>query len=499
MKRFLLILFIALLSLTLTGCSFQELLGKGKGKTTKSSQNEQKQTIAVALDDQDPNRALILRGIEDMAKKEDMEIQVLSAKDTESAQKAQSKNNGKANGQKEQSSSQGNEKKGSSSQEGEKEQSPLKDAKVLIYKGGNKQFIQTALEAKVPVLALDEIPAGVKAAGIILPDPDQLGALMAEPLLAKISEGQVVFLQGDPGNSASLETVAGLKRALNKNPKISVHVISNPAGSEAVAKQSLQEYLQKNPEGVKAIAAQNEKLASQAAEVLKTLQLDKKVLLVGADANLQSLQRMATGSQAADIDTAPYIQGVNAFQWAQKIMKNESLDISESITGDQGEVPAKIIPVKSVTSENLALVQKSYTQAIEAQKEQEAAKEAEQNKGNQKDQKDQQKSNSGDKQEGQSGGESAQQQGNVAVPQGAEKVTERVRTEITREYLDGQGNVIGTEKAANDQVRTVPPEMLLQEMQKAQQGGQQEGQKSEQGGKGDQGGGEGGDQGGKKG
>lgn len=484
MKKFLLTLFIIFLSLTVTGCSLQDLLGNKKQKSTsQSNQNGQKEMIAVALDDQDPNKALILRGIEDMAKKEDMEVKVLSAKDTESgqqAQKSQSKSNGNSKGQNEQSSGSGKEA-----------ESPLKDAKLLIYQGGNEEFIQSAQKDDIPILALNELPAGVKAAGIILPDPDELGTLTAEPILSKVAEGQVVFLQGDPGDSASQETVAALKRALNKNPKITVHVISNPSGSESVAKQALLEYLQKNPDKVQAISAQNEKFASQASEVLKSLQLDKKVVLVGGQANIQSLQRMAAGNQVADIDTAPYIQGVNAFQWAQKIIKNEPLDISESITGDQGEVPAKIIPVKSVTTENLAVIQKSYTKAIEAQKEQEAAQKEEaqkagsEKKGNSQENKEG-SGNSDKKQEGQSGSNSTaqggQQQGSVSIPKGAEKVTERVRTEITREYLDAQGKVVGTEKTANDQVRTVPPEMLLQEMQKAQQGGQQDSSKKEEGG-----------------
>lgn len=460
MRKVFLIFFVILFSVTLTGCSLQDLLGNKKQKTpSKSSQEEQKQIIAVALNDDDPNRALILRGIEDMAKKEDMEVKVLSAQDAAGGQQAEGK----------QSQSNGNSKD-------QKKESPLKDAKILIYQGGNKEFLQSAQEDKVPILALTELPAGVKTAGVILPDPNQVGELMAQPILTKVTEGQVVFLQGDPGDSAAQEALAALRRVLNKNPKITVHSISSPTGSESIAKQALMEYLQKNPEKVQVICAQNEKLAAQAYELLKAQQLDKKILLIGGQANTQSLQRMASGGQIADIDTAPYIQGVNAFQWAQKIVKNEALDISSSLTGDQGEVPAKIIPVKSVTPENLAVVQKSYTKAAEAQKKQEEAqKQSESKQGaDQKSQSKQGNSQNSDSKQGSSsaqGGEQQQTGGNM--PQGVTKVTEKVHTEITREYLDAQGKVIGTEKNANDQVRTIPPEMLLQEMQQSKQGGQQ--------------------------
>lgn len=471
MKKVLLIFFVLLFSLALTGCSLQDLLGNKKQKTSSSSsQGDKKQIIAVALNDDDPNKALILRGIEDMAKKEDMEVKVLSAQDATSGQQAEGKTGS-------QSQSKGNSKD-------QKSESPLKDAKILIYQGGNKEFLQSAQEDKVPILALNELPAGVKAVGVILPDPNQTGELMAQPILNKVTEGQVVFLQGDPGDSAAQEALAALRRVLNKNPKITVHSISNPSGSESIAKQALMEYLQKNPDKVQVICAQNEKLAAQAYELLKAQQLDKKILLIGGQANTQSLQRMASAGQIADIDTSPYIQGVNAFQWAQKIVKNEALDISSSLTGDQGEVPAKIIPVKSVTPENLAVVQKSYTKAAEAQKQQEEAqKQSESKQGtDQKDQKSESKQGNAQSSDSKQGSSSSTQGGGQQtggnMPQGVSKVTEKVHTEITREYLDAQGKVIGTEKNASDQVRTIPPEMLLQEMQQSKQGGQQAGKDS---------------------
>jgi len=472
MKKVFFSLLAILLSLTLSGCSLQDLVGGKKEKaSSKSTQQSEKQIIAVALAEDEPNKALILRGIEDMAKDEDLEVKVLSAQDATSGQQSGSSGSQEKGGkdQKNQSS------KGSSSE------SPLKDAKILIYQGGSPEILQAAQENKVPILALNELPAGVKAAGVILPNPDQAGELMAQSIAEKVSEGHVVFLQGDPGDSAAQAALAAFKRVLSKNSKITLHVISNPQGAESMAKQSLTDYLQKNPDQVKAIGAENEKLAAMANGLLKAQQLESKILLIGGQANNQSLDRMASGSQLADIDTSPYVQGVNAFQWAQKIVKKESLDISESVTGDQGEVPAKIIPVKPVTSENLAVVQKSYTKAAEAQKQETQKQDT---KGQEAGSKQGSSgsssgSNSSNSQSGGQQGSSGGQQGAGSMPQGVNKVTEKVHTEITREYLDAQGKVIGSEQSANDQVRTIPPEMLQKEMQQSKQSG---GQGQESGG-----------------
>lgn len=469
MKRILLIILTVFLSLTLTGCSLQDLLGK-KQKTQGSAQN-QKQVIAVALNEQDPNKALVLRGIEDMAKKENMDIKVLSS--------------GSAGSGQDSASSEGQTSKGSSGSSESKQgsSSDLKNAKILIYQGGNPEVLQSVQSNKIPVVALNELPAGVKPAGIVLPDPQETGKLMAEPVLSKVTEGQIAVMQGDPSDSSSQEILASIKQVLSKNSKLTVHAISSPSGSEAVARQGLTDFLQKNSGKVPAIIAQNEKLAAQAAEVLKSQQLEKKVLLIGGQANLQSLQRMSAGTQAADIDTSPYIQGVNAFQWAQKILNKSTLDINDSVTGDQGEVPAKIIPVKSVTPENVAVVQKSYAKAVETAAKAETQAKKDQGTTGSKDQKDQGSKSQGESkgQDQQSSSGQGQSQSGTAggnVPQGAQKVTEKVQTIITREYLDSQGKVLGTEKSTSEQNRTIPPEMLKKEMQQQSQQGQ--GQKSQQ-------------------
>lgn len=471
MKRILLIILTFFLSLTLTGCSLQDLLGK-KQKSQGSAQN-QKQVIAVALNEQDPNKALVLKGIEDMAQKENMDIKVLSS--------------GSAGGGQDSSSSEGQTSKGSSSSSAGKQgsSSDLKNAKILIYQGGNPEVLQSVQSSKVPVVALNELPAGVKPSGIVLPDPQETGKLMAEPVLSKVTEGQIAVMQGDPSNSSSQEILASIKQVLSKNSKLTVHAISSPSGSEAVARQGLTDFLQKNSGKVPVVIAQNEKLAAQAAEVLKSLQLEKKVLLIGGQANLQSLQRMSAGTQAADIDTSPYIQGVNAFQWAQKVLNKSTLDINDSVTGDQGEVPAKIIPVKSVTPENVAVIQKSYAKAVETAAKAETQAKKDQGATGSTDQKDQssksQGESKGQNQQSSSGqGQSQSQSGTAGgnVPQGAQKVTEKVQTIITREYLDSQGKVLGTEKSTSEQNRTIPPEMLKKETQQSQ--GQGQGQQSQQ-------------------
>lgn len=438
--RPLFIVFSLCLSLTISGCGLQDLLGNNKKSSSKNSAETQT-LMAVSLNEEDPNKLLIVKGIEEMAKKENVKVKYLS----QSKEKEDTK------------------------------ESPLKGAKVLIYQGGDPSILQTATTESIPVLALSQVPAGVKLVGLITPDQEKAGELMAQTIVSKVAEGQIVILQGDPNESGSQERLAGNKAILSKYPKIVVQTIVSPPGTETTTKQSLLDFLQKNPNKVLGIMAHNEKLAAIANEVLKQTQLESKIILVGGQASIPSLGRMASGTQVGDVDTSPYLQGLNAFQWAQKIIKKETLDVNDSITSEQGEIPAKIIQVKAVTPENLAVIQKSYAKTIEsAEQDKKKTEEKDQKASEPSQEKDQaspkkEDSSSGDKQPS-SGGDQAKSAPS-AIPAGAKNVTERIKTETTREYLDAEGKVIGTEKTANDQVKTVPAEMMNQQAEQSKDSG----------------------------
>lgn len=418
--RFLLIIIPLGLSLTITGCSLQDLLGKNNKSTAKKS--DDKPIIAVSLNEEDPNKLLISKGIDDLAEKGEVKINYIGQSGTES---------------------------------------PLKNAKILIYQGGDASLLQKSQADNIPILALTQLPSGVKPEGIVIPDQEKAGELMAQTLSGKISEGDVVILQGDPNESGSQSLLAGNKAVLSRYPKMTIHTISSPQGTESVARTNLADFLQKNPDKVKGILAHTDKLAAQASEVLKQAQLDKTISLVGGQASLSSLQRMAGGTQIGDVDTSPYLQGANAYQWAQKIIQKEPLELNRSITSEQGEIPAKVIEVKEVTPANLSVIQKSYAKTIESAEQAQKEKEKEKEQSSQ-DKKDDSKSNSQEKQ-GDEQGDKKEGEKESSVPPGVEKVTERVKTETTRDYLDAQGKVIGTEKTVNEQVKTVPPDMLNQQ------------------------------------
>lgn len=433
------ILFALCLSLTITGCGLQGFLGnKKKSSQSKPDQGNQP-IIAISLSNADPNQALILKGIQDMAAKENIQLKILP-QDNPPAQSNQSS--------------------------GQSGSEALQGGKVLIYQGNGKDSIlKTAKEQKMPIIALGQLPAGSSVTGVIASDQEKSGEMMAESLVAKVPEGNIVIMQGDISSGGADEMLAGNRAVLSKYPKLNITVIPTPPQTESVAIQGFRDYLQKNQNKVQGVIAHTEKLAAQVAEVLKAENLDKTVYLAGGQTNVKSLERMANNQQGSDIDTSPYLMGVNAYQWAAKAMKNEPFDVNDSLTGDQGEVPAKVLPVKAVTKENLALVQKSYLKtlsAIQEESKQEAAQKAAEQKGGTQAQSQNSQQGQSKDQQGQAQNKDSQGQGKDS-PAGTTKVNERIKTETTREFVDAQGKVLSTEKSTNEQVKTLTPEMFSQQ------------------------------------
>src|SRR5690554_6247492 len=229
-KLWLLLLFLVL-GLGLSGCGITDMIGKLIGSDSQgpekisNKKEEDKKIIAVSINEEEPNKALFLLGIEEMAEKEEIEVKVIKKEEA-------------------------------------KDQEAFQDAKVLIYQGGEKALLQNAEKEKIPIIALNKIPDSIKVEGVITPDPNQLGSLLAQQIQGVIAEGegQVVYLQGEAEDPIAMSVLANLKQSL-ANTKLTINSITNPPQSESIAIQSLLEYLQKNPDKVKVICAQNEELA----------------------------------------------------------------------------------------------------------------------------------------------------------------------------------------------------------------------------------------------
>lgn len=469
------ILLLVIFSLTVTGCGLQEFLDRKNKNATTSGEDEQT-VVGVVLNEKDPNQALIRQGIEDMAQKEGVKIVMLSEKAGSQSAGSQTSSQGKSEAETEKAKT-GKDTSGKGKQDKQNSTNDiLQGAKVILFQGGSgSEILSQAEEKNIPVVALTQVPTVGNVQAIIYPDQEEAGQIMANMLVSRVTEGDVVILQENPNDVISQELLTANQAVLKKYGKIVSHVITNPSDSQSVALQNFSSLVQKEGAKLKGVIAHSETLAAQAYQILKQAKLESQVVLVGGQANLQSLERINEGVQIGDIDTAPYLQGVNAYQMASRILKQSSLDLNDSVATEQGMVPGKKIAVKQVTKDNLDLVKNSYSKAV-AQAEQAQKQAAEKNQAAE---------GGGEQAKSEAGGENKEknqesdkgQAGKSSPPAGTAKVREKVKTETVREYLDEKGQVISTEESVLEENRVVPPD-ALEKSNQPQNGSSQAGQSS---------------------
>ena len=440
------------------GCgAINKLLGKDKQQSKQGDQKKDKQKIGVVLSGSQEDTAQIRKGLQDAARKEDAQLVFLESKD-------QGKD-----------SEQDSEQKGSkkeSNQDGKDSKSGLKDKnlKALIVLGeGSEQsseILKSAAKQKIPIVGIGQV-SDTKVDGIVTPDYFRIGEMQAEFVKSKLPQGNIVLLQSAaPGAE---EVVAGNKSALAQSSGLKVvQTFASPTKNSSPA-AAFDDYLKKNPGGVQAVIASDSKLALEAIEMLKKSNLNKKVIVVGAGAHKAALDQIASGDLHADIDKAPYLQGLYAYKMASQLGKKQTTDADRTVATEAGETPAKLVPLQLAKPENLAQFQKIYAQP-QVSSDQEDKKGDKSSSSGDKGSKDKEQSQQGDSQKksGESGqsGEQPQSKGTYSSS-GATQVREKIRTETTREMLGPDGKVMGTETEVKEEVRTLPAALV--DAQKSQQ------------------------------
>lgn len=425
---------LLLLLSTATGCSaINKLMGRSSGQTGQKG-SQQKNKIAVMLAPGQENLAQIKQGLQDAAKKEGAQITFLDNQDAGKQLTEQSKN-----------------------------------FKALIVQASNSAGQQVPKDIKMPVVTIGQV-SGFKPEAVVIPDYVHIGELQGEFLKSKLKEGNIILLQSsEPGAE---EVVAGNKSSLASSPGLKIVQSFNSPAKNYSPVPAFAEYLKQNAGKVQAVLATDSKLALAAIESLKSFNLDKKVLVVGAGTDKQAVDKIVSGELSADVDTSPYLQGLYAFKLASLLGRKQSIDADRTVLTDAGETPAKMVPVHLVRTENVAKYQQMY-----AQPQEESTSAQGQNKqGSDSSQQSSGEQQSGQGQQSQSQGQQGQQsaQGQAAAQSGVVKIRERIRTETTREMLGADGKVIGTESDVREEVRTLPAPLL--DATKKQQQGQSQSQ-----------------------
>ncbi|WP_134439349.1 sugar ABC transporter substrate-binding protein, partial [Methylacidiphilum caldifontis] len=205
-------------------------------------------------------------------------------------------------------------------------------AKGIILNPVNGSVTNAAVQAMkqgVPVITIDRDVNNPQGRDVFIGDNDkQLGILQTQYALQYLKTHNVpkpwniVILQGTLGSSTAIDRLAGAMDALkpylsNGSAKI---VLNESANFETDTAQTvMSEFLAKTT-NVQLVIASNDAMALGAITALQNagLKPGQNVLVVGADAQPQSLTDVANGTQLDTVTHSPFVEAY----WAVEAMDN---------------------------------------------------------------------------------------------------------------------------------------------------------------------------------
>ncbi len=188
---------------------------------------------------------------------------------------------------------------------------------------------QAAMRHHIPVVTIDRDVTAPSARIAFIGDSDvKLGQIQTRYALKVLQARHVrppwhvVVLQGTLGSSTAIDRLHGammVLRPLIKSGRVKVVLNQSANFATNTAQQMMSEFLTKDS-NVQLVIAGNDAMALGAITAIQNehLPLGKRVFVVGADAQPQSLTDVANGTQLDTVTHAPFIEAY----WAVEAMAN---------------------------------------------------------------------------------------------------------------------------------------------------------------------------------
>jgi ribose transport system substrate-binding protein len=200
--------------------------------------------------------------------------------------------------------------------------------------------IQPALDAKIPVVAVDRDITGVTANSFIASDNVTGGKQAADALAAAINDtGNILVLEGTPGASSTRDRGQGFTDELANFPNIKV-VASQTADFDQTEGLNVTTNLMQAHPDVVAIYAQNDEMALGAVAALGS-KAGTSVKVIGFDGSDTGLAAVKAGTITADVAQQPVLLGQQAVKSIGQILAGQSVDATQSM------------PVQTITKDNV--------------------------------------------------------------------------------------------------------------------------------------------------
>jgi len=186
--------------------------------------------------------------------------------------------------------------------------------------------IQSANDAKIPVITLDRASNGGTVVSHLGFDAIEAGNLAGEYLGKALNgKGKVVEIMGIMGTNVAQDRSKGFNEAISKFPDIKIVAKQAADFDRAKAMKVMENILQANPE-IDGVYAANDEMALGATEAITAANRMSKIILVGNDAIDDAIASIKAGKQKATVVEPPFFLGKTGVENAVKLINGGTLE-----------------------------------------------------------------------------------------------------------------------------------------------------------------------------
>lgn len=217
--------------------------------------------------------------------------------------------------------------------------------------GLSSQAVLNLLARKIKTVVVEKLPQATPVDAYISYDPRRAGELMGQFVLEKIKNQPsptVLCLQESKGDKESQQTLAAMTSVLQQKPGTHIQVLSPGQGQETSSPQQL------TPPPA-AIVVLSPALLPKFFE-MSGGSAGQQPVAVALGGGKEATAAIQEGTLTAMVDTRPDLMGQMAVKAVQDLLKNQRWDPETHLQSDSADVPARMVPLRLITKENLFLV-----------------------------------------------------------------------------------------------------------------------------------------------
>ena len=218
---------------------------------------------------------------------------------------------------------------------------------------GLSDIVQKARDAGIYVISYDRLIMNANSDLYISFDNEMVGTMMAEALVANLPAGSnILSICGSPTDQNVSQANRGFDAVIAKSD---LNVIVQEYAPNWLAETAYSVVNKALADGLvfDGVRCGNDDLASQAFLALSEHRLASTVKLVGQDADLAACQRIVEGTQLMNVYKPVEKLAKEAAEMVVKLVRGESLAVSDTIFDGVYTVPyKKLVPIM-VTRDNI--------------------------------------------------------------------------------------------------------------------------------------------------